>query len=75
MKFHPAHDGAHRRQSPVRHAQDQIAILEAKSVKGDDRTGVFIDLLNELTGSFNQIEMPGPATILAKHPAEESIRK
>ena len=40
----------------VRWAQDQIAILEVKSTKGEDRSDAFVELLNEMTKSLNQIE-------------------
>jgi hypothetical protein len=40
----------------VRYTQDQIAILEIKSVNGEDRTDAFISLLNQITHSLNQIE-------------------
>jgi hypothetical protein len=44
--------------SLARYAQDQIAILEAKSVNGEDRTDALISLLNELTHGLSQIENP-----------------
>jgi hypothetical protein len=42
----------------IRFTQDQITILEAKSTNGEDRTDAFIQLLNEVTASINQIEAP-----------------
>jgi hypothetical protein len=44
--------------SLVRYAQDQIAILEIKSVKGEDRTDAYIALLTEITQSLSAIESP-----------------
>ncbi len=44
--------------SLVRYAQDQIAILEIRSVKGEDRTDAYISLLTEITQSLSAIESP-----------------
>jgi hypothetical protein len=56
-----AKTAAKRLRSLVRYAQDQIAILEAKSVNGEDRTDAFITLLNELTERLSQIENAEPS--------------
>jgi hypothetical protein len=50
----------------VRYAQDQIVILEAKSVNGEDRTDAFIALLNEITAALNQIDTPDMSALPLK---------
>lgn len=53
----------------ARYAQDQIAILDAKSVNGEDRTDALITLLSELTFGLNQIENPEASLPLEKKAA------
>jgi hypothetical protein len=47
---------AKRLRALVRYAQDQIAILEIRSTMGEDRSDAFVELLNDMTKSLNQIE-------------------
>ncbi len=47
---------AQKLRSLVRFVQDQIVILEARSVDGQDRTDAFITLLSEITSNLSQIE-------------------
>jgi hypothetical protein len=62
QQFHPDETAkestqtARRLNALVRYAQDQITVLEIKSLKGEDRTDAFISLLNEITLRLNQIE-------------------
>jgi hypothetical protein len=62
---------AKRLRALVRYAQDQIAILEVRSTKGENRTDAFIDLLNEITASLNQIESVDMSYIPANSGREE----
>lgn len=50
---------AKRLRALIRNAQDQVAILEATSTKGEDRTDSFIALMNRLTSTFNEVEATG----------------
>jgi hypothetical protein len=62
---------AKRLRALVRYAQDQIAILEVRSTKGEDRTDAFVDLLNEIMGSLNQIESAEMSYIPTKSQPQE----
>jgi len=65
---------AKRLRALVRNAQDQIAIYEAKSVNGEDRTDAYISLLNDMSASLNQIESPDFAFTLPKSPVDKTVK-
>jgi hypothetical protein len=69
-----AEASAKRLRNLVRYSQDQIAILEARSANGEDRTDAFIALLNDMTERLSRIENAEPSAITKKEAGKRGDR-
>jgi hypothetical protein len=66
-----ARQKASRLQALIRSSEDELATLDAKSTKGEDRTDALIALANRISGGLTDIENPEAAqSKLSKPPVE-----